>query len=108
MVCTQRKKKGGGRGYVDVGLTLDAVLILPEVKKNLTVPVEVAIFHPYYQGQGSTTEPFPDDFAIVSGNPSLTEEEVAAQGGAGIWWVCIDTIPSCKLLRSELNIFTAL
>lgn len=56
------------------------------VKKNATVPVEVAIFHIYYSG-GPGRDPLPDDFSILSGDPDLTEEEYIARGDGGVDWV---------------------
>ncbi|KAH6688540.1 hypothetical protein F5X68DRAFT_168437 [Plectosphaerella plurivora] len=56
------------------------------VTKNATVPVKVAIFHIYYNGQNPDREPFPEDFRIISGDPSLSEEQVRANGGNGMGW----------------------
>lgn len=58
------------------------------VKKNVTVPVEVAIFHVYYSG-GPGRDPLPNDFSTISGNPDLTEEEYVARGGGEIDWVSL-------------------
>ncbi|KAF1926693.1 uncharacterized protein M421DRAFT_214083 [Didymella exigua CBS 183.55] len=61
------------------------------VKKNATLPVKVAIFHVYYHGQNEDREPFPEDFAILSGNSSLTEEQAKEQGGIGTSWFFDDS-----------------
>lgn len=57
------------------------------VKKNVTVPVKVGIFHVYYQGQENNPGLYPEDFALISGNPKITEDEIREQGGNGINWV---------------------
>ncbi|KAM5343445.1 hypothetical protein ACJ41O_011982 [Fusarium nematophilum] len=56
------------------------------VKKNATVPVKVSIFHVYYQGQENEPGLYPEDFALIGGNPKITEDEIRAQGGNGIHW----------------------
>lgn len=55
--------------------------------KNATVPVKVAIFHVYYNGQNPDRQPFPEDYSIISHDPTLSEEEVRAKGGIGTGWV---------------------
>ncbi|KAI8685309.1 DUF1996 domain-containing protein [Fusarium keratoplasticum] len=56
------------------------------VKKNVTVPVKVGIFHVYYQGQENNPGLYPEDFALIGGNPKITEDEIREQGGNGIHW----------------------
>ncbi|KAJ4149027.1 hypothetical protein NW754_000463 [Fusarium falciforme] len=54
--------------------------------KNVTVPVKVGIFHVYYQGQENNPGLYPEDFALIGGNPKITEDEIREQGGNGIHW----------------------
>ncbi|KAH6615154.1 hypothetical protein C7974DRAFT_417344 [Boeremia exigua] len=61
------------------------------VTKNATVPVKVAIFHIYYNGQNPNRESFPEDYNIISHDPTLSEEEVKAQGGNGMKWYFEDS-----------------
>ncbi|KAI8722988.1 DUF1996 domain-containing protein [Fusarium sp. LHS14.1] len=56
------------------------------VKKNVTVPVKVGIFHVYYQGQENNPGLYPEDFALIGGNPKITEDEIREAGGNGIHW----------------------
>lgn len=58
------------------------------MKNGVPVPVKVGIFHVYYQGQNELLEPFPEDYSVVAGSPTRTEEEVREVGGGGLDWVC--------------------
>lgn len=51
------------------------------VKKNVTVPVEVAIFHVYYSG-GPGRDPLPNDFSTILGNPGSDGRGVRCSR----WW----------------------
>lgn len=41
----------------------------------------------YYQGQENNPGLYPEDFALIGGNPKITEDEIREQGGNGIHWV---------------------
>jgi hypothetical protein len=65
-----------------------ALLTRKTVKKNVTVPVKVGIFHVYYQGQSEDIKPFPDDYSIVGGDPTLTEQRIRDENiNTRVYWV---------------------